>query len=103
MRNSHGLWFIDNVAALMSLVKGTSSVVSLDQMAKVIHLGTFALRSQAYYEYVESKANWSDEISRLGHSGQWATQRGFRVGSCGVADVLLHLPGIAVCTVFSFL
>ena len=87
----------------MALVKGTSSVVSLDQMTKVIHLGSFALRSQAYYEYVESAANWSDEISRLGHSGQWALNRGFRINGCGVADVLLRLPGLAVCTVFSFL
>ena len=61
VRHSHGLWCIDNVAALMSLIKGTSGVVSLDQMTEVIHLGSFALRSQAYYEYVEWAANWSDE------------------------------------------
>ena len=47
IRHSHGLWCIDNVAALMALVKGTSKVPSLDQMTKATHLGAFALEAQA--------------------------------------------------------
>ena len=47
----------------------------MDQLAKAIHLGAFALEAQAYYEYVESKANWSDEISRLGIKGRWAADK----------------------------
>ena len=103
VRGSHGLWCIDNVAALMALVKGCSGVSSMDQMAKAIHLGTFALESQAYYEYVESKANWSDEISREGMNGRWAVENKFSTRHCGVATLLLRLPSIAVVGVFSFL
>ena len=103
IRNSHGLWCIDNVAALMALVKGTSKVPSLDQMTKATHLGAFALEAQAYYEYVESKANWSDEISRLGIGGRWAVDNHFLVQHCSVATLLLHLPCIAIAKVFAFL
>ena len=103
IRHSHGLWCIDNVAALMALVKGTSVVPSLDQMTKATHLGAFALESQAYYEYVESKANWADEISRLGMEGPWANDRRFAVHHCGVSTLLLYLPCIAIARVFAFL
>ena len=103
VRRSHGLWCIDNVAALMALVKGCSGVSSMDQMAKTIHLGTFSLEAQAYYEYVESKANWSDEISREGMKGRWAAKNKFSTRHCGVATLLLQLPSIAIVVVFGFL
>ena len=73
------------------------------QTTEAIYLESFALRAQAYYEYVERAADCSNEISRLGHSGKWALQCGSRVESCGVADVLLHLPGLAVFKVFTYL
>jgi len=46
---------------------------------KATHLGAFALAAQAYYEYVASKANWSDEINRLGAEGSWAGGNNFDV------------------------
>ena len=103
IRRSQGLWCIDNVAELMSLVKGSSGTESLDGMAKVVHLGAFALEAVAYYEYVESKANWSDEISRMGTRGNWARRNGFAVSDCGVATILLHLPCLAIAKVFAYL
>ena len=103
IRHSRGLWCIDNVAALMALVKGTSNSASLDQMAKVIHLASFALGVGSYYEYVESKANWPDEISRRSLSGMWANRNGFTVETCEVASILLQLPCIAVFKVFTYL
>ena len=103
IRGSHGLWCIDNIAALMALVNGTSGIRSLDQMAKAVHLGAFALQAQAYYEYVESKANWSDEISRLGLRGPWARKEGFLLYTCQATTLLLELPCFAIVTVFSYL
>ena len=79
IRRGHGPWCIDNVAALMSLVRGSSGAPSLDKMAEVVHLGAFAREAEAYYEYVESKANWSDEISRGGTKGSLALRCGFEV------------------------
>ena len=87
----------------MALVKGSSNSHSLDQMAKLVHLACFAVRSVPYLEYVESKSNWSDEISREGAQGTWAPRNAFTVGECGVAVELLTLPCIAVVKIFKHL
>ena len=102
IRHRHGLWCIDNIAALMALVKGTSKVLSFGQMTKATHLGAFAIEAQAYYEYVESKGNWADEIGRLGIKGRWAKDKHFVVHHCSVATLLLHLPCIAIAKVLLF-
>jgi hypothetical protein len=103
VRRSHGLWCIDNVAALMALGKSCSGVPSMDQMAKVLHLGSFSLEAQAYYEHVEPKANWVVEISRGGTKGSWAARNKFITRHCGVSTLLLRLPSIAIVGVFAFL
>ena len=45
VRRSHGLWCMDNIAALMAFVKGTSRVPSMAQLTEAIHLGPGSLRS----------------------------------------------------------
>ena len=68
----------------MALVKGSSNSHSLDQMAKIVHLACFAIRTVPYFEYIESKANWADEVSREGTRGTWAPRNAFPVKKCGV-------------------
>ena len=63
-RGMHGIWFVDNIAALMSLIRGRGNNEELDSMAGAIHGLLFALRSACYFEWVQSKDNWSDGISR---------------------------------------
>ena len=103
VRGASTVWFIDNVAALMALVKGASGSHSLDQMAQLVHLACFAIRSVPYFEYVESAANWSDEISREGAQGNWAPNNAFSVGECGVIVELLSLPSLAIVIIFEYL
>ena len=55
------------------------------------------------YEASESKANWSDEISREGAQGTWAPRNAFSVGECGVVVELLTLPSLAVVKIFEYL
>ena len=89
VRRTNSIWFIDNTAALMALVKGSSGSHSLDQMAKIVHLACFAIRSVPYFEWIESKANWADEISRKGTQSNWAPHNAFSVKECGVVVELL--------------
>ena len=103
IRGTNSIWFIDNIAALMALVKGSSGSHSLDQMAKLVHLACFAIRSVPYFEYVESKANWADEISREGVHGDWAHANAFSVKQCEVVVELLTLPSIAIVKIFEYL
>ena len=87
----------------MALVKGSSGSESLDKMAQLVHLACFAIRSVPYFEYIESKANWADEISREGARGTWAPRNAFSVGECGVVVELLTLPCIAIVNKFEYL
>ena len=85
------------------LTKGSSGSQSIDQMAKLVHLSCFAVRTVPYFEYVESEANWSDEISRKGAQGNWGARNAFSVGECEVLVELHSLPCIAMIIVFEYL
>ena len=102
-RGRRGFWYIDNVAALMSLIRGRSRSPDLERLAQLIHLAMFALRASFFFEYIPSKTNWADAVSRVGFSDPWLHQRGF---SCHVACFpfqLADLPFLAVLRVFEFL
>eukprot|EP00438_Fugacium_kawagutii_P004802 Skav227329 [mRNA] locus=scaffold2964:74870:76455:- [translate_table: standard] len=102
-RNRQGLWFLDNVAAVMTLVRGSSTNSDLAQLGHLIHLALFALRAQGYWEYVQSKSNWADDISRLGFSDPWWRTNGFSFSSASLPTFLFRLPFAAVILVFEFL
>ncbi|CAE7745577.1 clpC [Symbiodinium sp. CCMP2592] len=102
-RGRRGYWYIDNVAALMSLIRGRSSSPDLECLAQLIHIAMFALRTSFFFEYIPSKTNWADAVSRVGFADPWLHQRGF---SCHIASFpfqLVGLPFLAVLRVFEFL
>ena len=72
-RGRRGLWFIDNTAALMALIRGRSDNADLEHMSRLIHITLFGLKAWFFWEWIPSKANWSDEISRDGPSGNMAS------------------------------
>ena len=49
IQGTNSIWFIDNAAALMALVRGVSGSHSLDQMAQLVHLACFAIRSVPHF------------------------------------------------------
>ena len=104
-RDRRGLWFLDNVAAVMTLVRGRSSNPDLTQLGHMIHLALFALRAQGYWEYVQSKAksNWADDISRLGIQDPWRKSHGFSIGLSSLPLVVFQLPFLALILVFEYL
>ena len=80
------LWFIDSSPAMAALVRGGSSCERLDKAAITTHLFACACKTRLWFEWVESKSNWSDEASRSLDGGPWAMSRGFtfREVSCHV-------------------
>ena len=91
-RDRRGLWFLDNVAAVMTLVRGRSSNPDLTQLGHMIHLALFALRAQGYWEYVQSKSNWADDMSRLGIQDPWRiglSRLPLRFSSCQILALIL--------------
>ena len=93
-RHRHGLWFLDNVAAVMTLVRGRSSNADL---------ALFALRAQGYWEYVQSKSNWADDISRLGVDDPWWRCHGCEFYASDLPTIFFQLPFVAVILTFEFL
>lgn len=43
----------------------------LDCISSMVHVAFFALQYWTWWEYISSKSNWSDSISRLGFADPW--------------------------------
>ena len=64
LREMEVIWFEDNSSVLSGLVRGGSSHEVLDAGFASIHMLLAALGTRCWFEWVKSKANWSDEASR---------------------------------------
>ena len=102
IRGRNGLWYIDNVASLMSLIRGRSQSEELDTMAGAVHSILFALNSACYFEWIASKDNWSDGVSRDGHEDEWARNHCQHFVTFRPLLFLMILPQDVLCRVFLF-
>jgi len=66
LANRLAFWFIDNQAACTALIKAASPVEDNSRMALIAGLSLAAIRSFVWYEYVHTKQNPSDGLSRDG-------------------------------------
>jgi hypothetical protein len=78
-RHKDVIWFIDNQAALSSLIKGSSSQSDISLIATFAHLMFAVLGCRVYFEWVDSEANPSDGLSRDGVVDSWTCQQGWQV------------------------
>eukprot|EP00435_Cladocopium_sp_Y103_P036812 s634_g9.t1 len=53
------------------------------------------LYALGYWEYVQSKSNWADDISRLGFEDPWWRNHGFTFCASFLPTILFHLPFVA--------
>jgi hypothetical protein len=58
------LWFVDNTVALAGIVKGTSKEPVNEKLIGRFWMAAFRLRARIWVEYIDSKGNWADGISR---------------------------------------
>ncbi len=87
----------------MSLIRGRSDVTDLERLSHLIHIALFALDVWIYWEWIPSKSNWADAISRLGLSDPWFQANQFTPYYAHIDMLLLDLPFPAVIAVFQFL
>ena len=102
-RGTYGVWFIDNVAALMAGVRGHSDNPELDHMASMIQAVLFFLQTWMYFEWIQSKSNWADGISRYGEQDPWHKRHGFSCRRVAVPLEMWHLPLRGVMRLAEFL
>ncbi len=71
------VWFIDNEAALSSLVRGTSRAEDVGHIAACTQLAMIAHSCSPWYEWIDSVSNPADGLSRDGVHDQWTAQQGW--------------------------
>ena len=102
-RGCSGFWFCDNIAALMSLVRGRSDNESLDFMASMVHMLLFHLNCYLWFEWVPSKSNWSDGISRDGFQDCFWREHLFTVHLSTVPTFLWQFDITILTLIFAYL
>ena len=102
-RHTAGVYFIDNIAALMALVKGRSDSPELDAISQSIHLLLFCLRCSLWFEWIPSNSNWSDAISRQGLDDPWFAAHNFHVRDSSVPVFFWNFSLSIRTRVFQFL
>ena len=102
-RGASGVWYIDNIASLMALVRGRSENDELDRLAQMIHLLLFHLDSKLYFEWVQSASNWADGISRRGSADSFVHKAGFALFKQKVPTFLWRWPLLLLSRVFQYL
>lgn len=102
-RHRRGIWFIDNTAALMALIRGRSDSRDLEHMSQMIHVALYALDCWICWEWIPSKSNWSDSISRLGYEDPWSRANHFHLYTAYFPQILWSLPFLALIHVFEFM
>ena len=73
------VWFIDNEAALSSLIRGTSRAEDVGHIAACTHVAAIEHSSSLWYEWVDSASNPADGLSRDGVHDKWTLEQGWEL------------------------
>ena len=77
LRGLELVWFIDNEAALSSLIRGASRAEDVGHIAACTQLAMLDHSCAAWYEWVDSASNPADGLSRDGIHDQWTVSQGW--------------------------
>ena len=80
LRGRDILWMVDNTAALGGAVKGTSGEATLEKLVALFWVLSYRFQCRIWLEYVDSKSNWSDGISREYGADSFARANCFDTG-----------------------
>ena len=73
------LWLIDNTSAMHAFVRGASANELLEEIVAAYWFLAFELRARVWLEWVDSKSNWADGISREFANDEFVQKHGFQV------------------------
>ena len=65
------LWFIDNEAAVASLIRANSLQPDVHLICLFAHAWIFKQGARIWYEWIDSASNPSDGLSRAGLEDDW--------------------------------
>ena len=70
------LFFVDNSVALHSMVKGGSNQESVARCAHLVGFYCLKKGCRVWFDFVDSKSNWADSISRRLDKCEFCKRRG---------------------------
>ena len=71
------LWWVDNLAACSSLIRGAAKPEDIDLFASISSIQFAALGGRPWYEWIDSDSNPSDGLSRDGIVDVWTRAQGW--------------------------
>ena len=72
-------WYCDNSSAVGAIVKGASGAEDICRVAVLSHLSWAALHIRTWVEWIDTKSNPADSLSREGASEEVEAELGCRV------------------------
>ena len=69
------LWFIDNEAAASAGIRASSGLLPVDVMVQAAHWMWMILDIRVWLEWIDSKSNPADGLSRGGWEDTWTMQQ----------------------------
>ena len=73
------IFFIDNEAACAAMVRGSSSEEDVGAVVNAVHWLLFRVDCRPWFEWVDSKSNCSDGLSRDGLEDVWTIAQGWQL------------------------
>ena len=70
-------WYVDNEAAVSSLIRGTSRTCDVGHIAAASQLLFLQLQTRVWWEWVDTKSNPADGLSRAGTLDAWTAGQGW--------------------------
>ena len=69
------LWFVDNEAAVSSLIRGGSRAEDVGRVALAAHVAMHRIDATPWFEWIDTHSNLSDGLSRLGVQDPWTVSQ----------------------------
>ena len=99
-RGRRGVFYIENLAALMALIRGRSDAPDLEHLASFLQLSSHCVHG--YLGVGAQQIHWADAISRLGRDEPWYRENDFSYFQAHCPLLLWHLPLPAVIRTFEY-
>ena len=79
LRDRDVIWFIDNEAAVSSMIRGTSRAEDVGHIAGAAQMMLLTLGARVWFEWVDSASNPADGMSRDGAQDTWTCKQAWKI------------------------
>ena len=80
------VWFVDNAAAVSTLIRGAAKPEDIDHIATVVAFQNAKLSHRPWFEWIDSDSNPSDGLSRLGLEDPWTVSQNWTLKDLSSMD-----------------